>query len=280
MTAWRTLGVRWLLGAACATLAQAPLQAQVVAPSLASIPVDAPASAAAPQAGEALHVRVHVADAAGLARLLGEPAPDPASGAPGASGSLALRLRAGEHADAGGPADARAASFIVDHDDAAVRQLAESLQAGRVQAGAGAGSAPGGAEIVAFVARRMRTSYEANASLASEVARSLQGDCTEFALLTAALARALGLPARMVQGVAIVHAEGRWQAYGHAWAQTLEAGHWTVRDSALANFPGPVYYMPFAAMDDEGPGFRLALMMRAQGHLPRRIEVLGLEAPR
>ena len=88
----------------------------------------------------------------------------------------------------------------------------------------------------------------------------------------------LGLPARMVQGVAIVQAEGRWQAYGHAWAQTLEGGRWTLRDSALAGFPGPVYYMPFAAMDDEGPGYRLTLL-RAQGRLPQRIEVLGPEAP-
>jgi hypothetical protein len=81
-----------------------------------------------------------------------------------------------------------------------------------------------------------------------------------------------------VQGVAVVQAEGRWQAYGHAWAQTLEEGRWTLRDSALAGFPGPVYYLPFAAMDDEGPGHRLTLL-RAQGRLPQRIEVLGPEPP-
>jgi len=269
-------GGRWL-AAALGLLLPALLRAQPPVPSLSSIPVVQPPSVQAPLPGAALRVRVQVADVPGLARLLGEP--EPADGPPGASGWLALRLAPGEHADAGGPADGLASSFIVDHDDPAVRQLAAQLQAGRARAGtAQPPGPPGGAEVVAFVARHMRTRYEANASLASEVARSLQGDCTEYALLTAALARALGLPARMVQGVAIVQAEGRWQAYGHAWAQTLEGGRWTLRDSALAGFPGPVYYMPFAAMDDEGPGYRLTLL-RAQGRLPQRIEVLGPEAP-
>jgi hypothetical protein len=59
--------------------------------------------------------------------------------------------------------------------------------------------------------------------------------------------------------------------------QTLEGGRWALRDSALAGFPGPVYYLPAAGVSDEGPGHRLSLL-RALVRLPARIEVLGYEA--
>jgi hypothetical protein len=76
-----------------------------------------------------------------------------------------------------------------------------------------------------------------------------------------------------MQGAALLHSNGRWIAYGHAWVQTLEAGRWIVRDSALAAAPVPVYYVPSFVMADEGPGYQLGMML-GLGRLPSRIEIL------
>jgi transglutaminase-like putative cysteine protease len=92
--------------------------------------------------------------------------------------------------------------------------------------------------------------------------------------LTAALARSVRIPARIVQGAVLMNADGRWQAYGHAWVQTFEAGRWLVRDSALADFRGPVHYLPAFVVADEGPGYKLGMVL-GFNRMPRRIEILG-----
>ena len=47
--------------------------------------------------------------------------------------------------------------------------------------------------------------------------------------------------------------------YGHAWAETREAGHWVVADPALQDGRGAVRYLPFGILSDEGPGFQMSL---------------------
>jgi len=245
-------------------MSMAPVWVQ--AQSLASIPVEPPAQRdVSVETGESsgLRARVHVFDVQGLASLLGR-----SDAVTGAARSLEVTLMPGAHPDVRTSADTLAASFIVDFDDPAVVQLSRRLVEEQAPA------AVGGEQILAFVAKSMHSHYAANANLASEVARSLQGDCTEHALLTAALARSIRIPARIVQGAALVYADGQWQAYGHAWAQTFEAGRWHVRDSALANWAGPVYYLPAFVFADEGPGYKLD-MMRGFGRMPSRIEILG-----
>lgn len=70
---------------------------------------------------------------------------------------------------------------------------------------------------------------------ASEVAQSKQGDCTEHAVFLAALARAVGIPARCVGG--IVHVSelvGRKNLFGyHMWTQVWIGGKWVDIDAAL-----------------------------------------------
>lgn len=57
------------------------------------------------------------------------------------------------------------------------------------------------------------------------------GDCSEFAFLGAALARALGSPARVVEGW-VVETDGALQAAGfHAWTEVWEDGTWHVLDA-------------------------------------------------
>ena len=70
---------------------------------------------------------------------------------------------------------------------------------------------------------------------AVEVAQSKQGDCTEHAVLAAALCRAVGIPAQVVTGLAYV---GEWRGVasgfgGHAWTQAYVGGKWIGLDAAF-----------------------------------------------
>ena len=70
---------------------------------------------------------------------------------------------------------------------------------------------------------------------AVEVAQSKHGDCTEHAVLAAALCRAVGIPAQVVTGLAYV---SEWRGVangfgGHAWTQAYVGGKWVGLDAAF-----------------------------------------------
>jgi transglutaminase-like putative cysteine protease len=71
-------------------------------------------------------------------------------------------------------------------------------------------------------------------SPADSVAKTLSGDCTEFAMLSAAMCRALGIPSRTVVGV--IHAEGKdgkfYLAY-HMWTEVYADAQWLPIDATL-----------------------------------------------
>jgi hypothetical protein len=73
---------------------------------------------------------------------------------------------------------------------------------------------------------------------ALEVARKPEGDCTEHAVLLAALGRALGIPTRVANGLAYTdHYAGAEHVFvPHAWAQAWIDGHWQSFDAALFGF--------------------------------------------
>jgi len=63
-------------------------------------------------------------------------------------------------------------------------------------------------------------------TVASKVLANGYGDCSEMALLFVAMARAVGIPAREVTGLAGTHIEGT-SAFGfHAWAEVAIGGRW------------------------------------------------------
>ncbi len=70
---------------------------------------------------------------------------------------------------------------------------------------------------------------------ASEVVRTREGDCSEHAVLLAALGRASGLPSRVVAGlVYLPECEGRKNVMGfHMWTQFFLRGKWVDFDAAL-----------------------------------------------
>ena len=69
---------------------------------------------------------------------------------------------------------------------------------------------------------------------AAEVVASRQGDCSEFAVLTAAMCQAVGIPAQVVVGIAYVDDFAGLQGFGgHAWIQAYVGGKWVGLDAAF-----------------------------------------------
>lgn len=73
---------------------------------------------------------------------------------------------------------------------------------------------------------------------ALEVAKNPEGDCTEHAVLLAALGRSVGIPTRVVDGLAYTnHYAGVDHVFvPHAWAQAWINGKWQSFDAALMGF--------------------------------------------
>jgi len=71
---------------------------------------------------------------------------------------------------------------------------------------------------------------------AAEVVVSKQGDCTEHAILAAAMCRSIGIPARVVFGVVYVPEFGQRKDVfgGHAWAEAFVGDKWVGLDATRA----------------------------------------------
>jgi len=87
-------------------------------------------------------------------------------------------------------------------------------------------------KIEAFVAKYVENrSLSVGYASAAEVAASRQGDCSEFAVLTAAMCRAVGIPAQVAVGVAYVKDFAGHQGFGgHAWTQAYVGGDPALRE--------------------------------------------------
>jgi transglutaminase-like putative cysteine protease len=98
-----------------------------------------------------------------------------------------------------------------------------------------AGSAPGAyaaaRRLSDHVYRLLEKAYGASHDRASDVLVARKGDCTEHAILTVALARALHVPARTVHGLVYArYADGLDALYWHAWVEIRSAGEWIALD--------------------------------------------------
>lgn len=73
---------------------------------------------------------------------------------------------------------------------------------------------------------------------AAEALRTGKGDCTEFAVILAALARAQGIPARVVVGMAYsARFTGNRNSFNpHAWVQVYDGSRWRSYDASLEGF--------------------------------------------
>jgi transglutaminase-like putative cysteine protease len=102
--------------------------------------------------------------------------------------------------------------------------------------------------IVAWVHDSLRAETGAPTTAAGAVAR-MSGDAREFALLTAAMARAAGIPAHPVSG--LLQHEGRF--YIHSWTE-IYLGRWIPVDAMLDQFPADASHLSFmSGSADPGP---------------------------
>src|SRR5262249_59432 len=120
--------------------------------------------------------------------------------------------------------------------------------------------------IQRWVARNIRAkNFSRGFDNASEVAQSLSGDCTEHSVLTAAMCRAAGIPARVAVGLVYgeqlggfgfhmwdeVYVNRRWVALDAAFDQSdVDAVHLKLNDSSLQGVS------PFESMQTVGRVFK------------------------
>ncbi len=129
----------------------------------------------------------------------------------------------GERATAAERRDASESSAMIDSDDEVIRALA--VDATRDIRGA---LLDDPLEVARSCGRFVhsyidRKSLDVGFATASEVARTKQGDCTEHAVLLAAILRARGIPSRVVSGLIYVDEfVGERGVFGfHMWTQAL-----------------------------------------------------------
>ncbi|MEZ6058405.1 MAG: transglutaminase domain-containing protein [Planctomycetaceae bacterium] len=120
-----------------------------------------------------------------------------------------------------------ASSTYITSADAQVQKLAKEaapIDASAVEIALGCER-----QVQQWVSRKTMSS---NLATAAEVARSKEGDCTEHAVLLAAMLRARGVPARVAVG--LVYWD-RYQAFaGHAWTEAYIGDRWIPLDATLA----------------------------------------------
>ncbi len=94
--------------------------------------------------------------------------------------------------------------------------------------------------LMEWVYRNLEKRPTVSLPSALEVLDERAGDCNEHAALLAALARAAGLPARIVVGV-VYTGDG---FYYHAWNEVW-AGGWVSLDPVMGQFPADVTHVKF-----------------------------------
>lgn len=116
---------------------------------------------------------------------------------------------------------------FIDSADARVKELARRAVGDERDAWGKA------KRIESWVKQNMRVDQTVELGPASVVARQLRGDCRQFALLTAALCRAEGIPSRTAIGLLYVE-KGRRPMMGfHMWTEVCIDGQWVGLDATL-----------------------------------------------
>ncbi|MEO2026509.1 MAG: transglutaminase-like domain-containing protein [Fuerstiella sp.] len=104
--------------------------------------------------------------------------------------------------------------------------------------------------LESFVHSKMQHSaFSTSLIPADEVARALRGDCTEHAVLLAALMRIKGIPSRIVSG--LVHTNQQLGFTGHTWVEALIGSEWIPFDSTIGSVKSNVTHLKLA--DSEMP---------------------------
>lgn len=147
----------------------------------------------------------------------------------------------------------RATTFLIDYAEPSVKQLADKIAITHR-------NTPSAYALEQFVHDYISDKNYANGfDIASQVARSQEGDCTEHAVLLTALLRMYGYPARVVTGV-YISLDEPVSAYGHAWTEFYSNHRWNGLDATRINSNVNLQYLPLAVIEDETISYAIGLM--------------------
>lgn len=124
--------------------------------------------------------------------------------------------------------------------------------------------------LVHAVVRNMRGAIDfVGYADAVQALRSGSGDCTEFAVLLAALARANGIPTRVVAGLTYASRfSGKRDVFSpHAWVQAWDGKRWRSYDAGLGEFD--TSHIALAIGDGSPAPFLEAVRQLAQLHIEK-----------
>jgi hypothetical protein len=122
----------------------------------------------------------------------------------------------------------RKSSFFLNSDDAEVKKLAAQAVGEEKDPWRRA------QRIEKWVHDHMTGSSAIGFNTASQVAKDLTGDCRQHAMLTAAMCRAAGVPARTALGLVYVDDLKRGPILGfHMWTEVWSQGQWLGLDATL-----------------------------------------------
>ncbi len=120
-----------------------------------------------------------------------------------------------------------ASSPYINSDDSRIKELAHRTIGEETEAWKKA------RRIEKWVKQNMKPDNAATFAPAAQVARDLRGDCRMYALLTTALCRAAGIPARTAVGLLYVERGARPQMGFHMWTEVWIEGQWIGLDGTL-----------------------------------------------
>jgi transglutaminase-like putative cysteine protease len=136
----------------------------------------------------------------------------------------------GEIAEKEPSAEFLQSSYFITSDDAKVKELARRAVGGETDPWKKA------LRIERWVHEHMKATYNEALATADHVARTLEGDCTEFSMLAAAMCRAEEIPSRTAIG--LIYAEpsevDRAPCFAfHMWTEVWIKGRWIPIDATL-----------------------------------------------
>jgi transglutaminase-like putative cysteine protease len=179
-----------------------------------------------PHFSNAAVYRVNLKDEEDVAGVFAEDGRQQMKNLKGSSFELHVRAESGEAAREPGP-EFTESSYFINCADSKVQEHT------RKAIGIERDPWKKALRIEKWVKGQMRVrSHEALAP-ADQVARSLEGDCTEFAMLTAAMCRAAGIPSRTALGLVYADVSSGPVFAFHMWAEVWIDGRWRALDATL-----------------------------------------------
>lgn len=183
-----------------------------------------------------------------------------------------IEVRKGPSAAAEQPGpESLANSYFIASADAKVKEHARNAVGGEIDPMQKA------LRIERWVNQRMTPKpYEALAT-ADHVARHLEGDCTEYAMLMAAMCRAEGVPARTAIGLVYGENSGAPVFAFHMWTEVWVRGQWYPFDATLGRGSIGAAHLKITdqSWQDERSMAPLLPVLRVLGRL--QIEILGAQ---